>query len=204
MSTYKPSTALKKFNPAFQRKATPTNSIYSSRGLYDTSRYDHDHIPESDQIEEVQDSIALMAIDSSGNEPDSIIDDALAELSGVKVPDDKEDQDLFDKYVHAIQSMPDRPDSTFSGTCVVCGGSHNFDNCAVLRNKDFLRGHYIRFCTMLRKNAAVLRNVESNTGHSVNMIDARENLFRAATKDDYDADADEEHVNVQDFVRGGR
>ena len=70
-------------------------------------------------------------------------------LKDIDVPNSPEDQDLYRVYVNAVQSLPSQPDTAFS--------SHNFDICDVLNDKQFLHGHYIHFCRMVRKNASALR-----------------------------------------------
>ena len=52
-----------------------------------------------------------------------------------------------------------RTNQPLDGTPVsVSGMTNSTRSCGVLQDKEFLRGHYIRFCQMLRKNASVLRN----------------------------------------------
>jgi hypothetical protein len=36
----------------------------------------------------------------------------------------------------------------------VCGETHRFDACPVLKNTDFLRSHYIRYCQHLKRDAS--------------------------------------------------
>jgi hypothetical protein len=37
--------------------------------------------------------------------------------------------------------------------CIICGENHKFDNCAILKNTEFLKLHYISFCQQLHHEA---------------------------------------------------
>jgi hypothetical protein len=54
-------------------------------------------------------------------------------------------------YFHAINRLARDTDSMKDRTCLVCSGGHPFDDCPVLRNNDFLKDHYIRFSSFLKK-----------------------------------------------------
>ena len=131
----RPSTYTGRYQPASKPKSAPIRAIMAY-GTYPPSDYApvnvKEDIPGEDNMETLY---------SSGLGEFSEMSDALKDI---EVPDSLEDQDLYRIYVNAVRSLPSQPDAAFSGTCIVCGGSHNFDNCDVLNDKQFLCGHYIR------------------------------------------------------------
>jgi hypothetical protein len=54
-------------------------------------------------------------------------------------------------YFHAINRLAKDTDSIKDRPCLVCSGAHLFDDCPVLKNNDFLKDHYIRFSSFLKK-----------------------------------------------------
>ena len=184
----RPSTYTGRYQPASKPKSAPIRAILPAYGTYPPSDYAplnalsaREDIPKEDNVESPYDS---------GLREFSEMSDALKDID---VPNSPEDQDLYRIYVNAVRSLPSQPDAAFSGTCIVCGGSHNFDNCDVLNDKQFLRGHYIRFCQMVRKNASALRNDPSMGSPS-----ARVNALHTSRADDYDADTDDPDVQPRE------
>ena len=53
--------------------------------------------------------------------------------------------------VNHVQAQP--VDTNAPMQCIICGENHKFDNCSVLKNTDFLKLHYIRFCQQLHHEA---------------------------------------------------
>ena len=49
----------------------------------------------------------------------------------------------FELVVNGIRTGKDDPNS--ERTCIVCSGKHSFNECAVLKDHEFLNGHYIRY-----------------------------------------------------------
>jgi hypothetical protein len=54
------------------------------------------------------------------------------------------------------------------------GPPHRFDECKILANTEFLRGHYIRFCQQMKREAASRASAFNNNGGSSNNTNSQE------------------------------
>ena len=74
-------------------------------------------------------------------------------LDKIEVQDQEQEATKIN-YIAAVRALKTQPQAAFNGTCLVCRESHNFDNCSVLKNTEFLRNHCIATCRALRKHNA--------------------------------------------------
>ena len=86
--------------------------------------------------------------------PDDSLMEIVKEVYDLEVPNDSESLRLHAIYVATINAVQASNDHNATTSCIVCGGTHRFDSCDVLKNTDFLRGHYIRYCQQLRRDTA--------------------------------------------------
>lgn len=77
-------------------------------------------------------------------------------IYSIEVPHDSESIQIFHHYAAAVNKITSDPSAATTQTCICCGEQHTFDNCDILQNVDFLRGHYVRFCQQLKRDAAAL------------------------------------------------
>ena len=101
----------------------------------------------------------------------------------LEVPNDLESLRLHAIYVAAINAVQASNDRNAPAICIVCGGIHRFDNCDVLKNTDFLRGHYIRYCQQLRRDTASRAAAFPNTSGDVPLTRAPVHTLEAAPVD---------------------
>jgi hypothetical protein len=76
------------------------------------------------------------------------------ELHDMDVPADAHDQythATFQAMVNHVQTQPLDTNATMQ--CIICGENHQFNNCAILQNTEFLKSHYIHFCSQLHHEA---------------------------------------------------
>ena len=107
-------------------------------------------------------------------------------LEGVhdlEVPNDLESLRLHAIYVAAINAVQASNDHNAPAICIVCGGIHRFDSCDVLKNTDFLRGHYIRYCQQLRRDTASRAAAFPNTSGDVPLTRAPVHTLETAPVD---------------------
>ena len=77
------------------------------------------------------------------------------------------------------------------GQTGVCGGTHRFDGCEILKNTEFLRGHYIRYCQQARRDTASRATSFPGTNGEIPTQHARVNAIglvypAPSDHDDYD------------------
>ena len=82
-------------------------------------------------------------------------DDApfLASLHAIQAPSTSSDQALYHQYCATVHRIHTDPGQATNSSCIVCGETHRFDACPILKNTDFLRSHYIRYCQHLKRDA---------------------------------------------------
>ena len=76
--------------------------------------------------------------------------DTVQELLTLDVPDDPESTRVHSLYARALYAIQASTNHNAPANCIVCGGIHRFDGCDVLKNTEFLRGHYIQYCQQVR------------------------------------------------------
>lgn len=69
---------------------------------------------------------------------------------GFLIPPDDADLSVDQKYRAAVYALNQRP-ASLSSPCLVCGEGHRFDDCPVLKNIEYLKDHYIKFCSFLKR-----------------------------------------------------
>jgi len=136
-------------------------------------------------------------VDTFTNMDDSW-DNVLAELPNIQVPDDHYSRQLHALYVGAISTSPSTQDNQHPSNCIVCNGPHRFDTCPVLADAEFLRGHYIRYCQHLRRDAASRSAAFSGTAGSVPGVAPSRVTRPVSLLDIYDAAAPLADVPVDD------
>ena len=112
------------------------------------------------------------------------------ELSKMDIPDDDDARICQAGLTYMVNRVQADPTATNKPmTCIVCGGTHTFDDCEVLNNHEFLKSHYIRFTQAVRRDINAREAARSNPREqtaSVNFLDG--------TTQDNDSDSeDEEH-----------
>ena len=124
-----------------------------------------------------------------------------AEATKLSIPDDKQAKNVYEIYKVGIRSVMRDPSKAFAGPCVVCTGPHGFADCKVLQDTDFLRKHYIRYCTALQREQRA-RAAAFPQATRVNFV----NASRSHRQNEYDADtdADDRRAPQKDFLRGPR
>lgn len=81
------------------------------------------------------------------------------------------------KYFAAINAIAKDHLKANATTCIICGGTHTFDGCPVLADSEFLRDHYIKFTTWLKRDILARKK----KGHGV--LPILEELLKESTKD---------------------
>jgi hypothetical protein len=110
----------------------------------------------------------------------------IQELMSIEVPEDKAND--YTQYCVAVNQISQSPDK-FSGDCMICRSQHSFDNCPVLKDSEFLRSHYIKFCQLMRRNlSAINRQRESRSSANVNFVGQTRTVYRQ--EDGYASDAE--------------
>ena len=131
----------------------------------------------------------------AGSLPDPF-EEILDDLNNIQYP--KGEKINYLAYCNAVQTIKnDR--RKFNGTCIVCDEEHTFADCPTLKDIEFLRGHYIKFCQLVRKDDGDFTRAK---GRNVNFVSAR----RSPARDGYSTDHEEEPVNFKpaDFQRASR
>ena len=119
----------------------------------------------------------------------------------IRVPDNIRAKNLHSLYTRAIHAISKSPGDAFSGKCVVCQGTHRFVDCTILQNTDFLKEHYIRYCSFLNRELRAREQALGSTNHQLNFVSAASQ----PRKNDYDGDTDDDQRSYpQDFSRGRR
>ena len=78
---------------------------------------------------------------------------ACDELDALTPPSDPEASKAYTKYAVSINKIATDRNLAYSQPCLICKTqSHDFANCPVLQNIDFLKQHYINFMQMLKKH----------------------------------------------------
>ena len=109
-----------------------------------------------------------------------------SDLRDLDVPNDANDyftHSTFTAMVNHVQAQLLNMNAPMQ--CIVCGANHKFDNCAVLKNTEFLKSHYICFCQQLHCDAQEWATSFQGSASllpdpspgSVNFIDAQDNTL---------------------------
>jgi hypothetical protein len=75
-------------------------------------------------------------------------------LNAINAPATGNDAVTYHRYAAAVHQITQDPSSANAPDCIACGGKHRFDKCSVLNNTDFLRGHYVRLCQLIKRDSA--------------------------------------------------
>ena len=107
------------------------------------------------------------------------------------VPEDDTDMHLHHSFCFAVQTIKDQPERAFTGDCIVCRQQHTFDNCPILKDIEFLKNHYVRFCQLMRKNQASMmsRDDPNRNRTDVNYVDSETNYIRGRSSSLTDEDS---------------
>ena len=104
----------------------------------------------------------LLDLDSDAS--DDPYKQLFVDLHAIDVPDDHTSDDLFTRYTGAVYRLATAsPAATNRTACIVCSGNHQFDNCTVLQDTDFLHPHYIRYCQQLCRDTLACSTVVRST-----------------------------------------
>ena len=103
--------------------------------------------------------------------------DTIQELLTLDVPDDLESLRVHSLYARAIYAIQASTNRDAPATCIVCGGTHRFDGCNVLKNTEFLRSHYMRYCQQVRRDATTRVAAFPGTNGEVPVSHARVNAI---------------------------
>ena len=137
--------------------------------------------------------------------PDYSLETLEHELRAMALAPDPETRKIQALYMASIFKINTGVNPSATQPCIVCDGQHRFDSCEVLKNTDFLRGHYIWYCQQLccetASRASTFGNVSTSVAnpgrqqHPIHFVDGA-----YAPPDDMDPDADD----PQDFQMGRR
>ncbi|MCE2995759.1 MAG: hypothetical protein LW863_09185 [Flammeovirgaceae bacterium] len=64
------------------------------------------------------------------------------------------DLDSYVRYFATINQVASNPRLATASPCIICGDTHTFENRPTLNNHDYLRNHFIKFSTFLRRDLA--------------------------------------------------
>ena len=119
----------------------------------------------------------------------------------LSVPETQQAKNVYEVYKVGIRSVQRDPAKAFAGPCVVCTGPHGFADCKILQDTEFLRSHYIRYCTALQREQRA-RAAAFPQATRVNFV----STSRSHSQNEYDADidADDRRAPQKDFLRGPR
>jgi hypothetical protein len=94
-----------------------------------------------------QDSDVTPGLVNSPSDSDGTADPADRHVMalGLLVPTADADLETDQKYRAAVYAFSQRS-AGITSPCLVCGGNHRFDDCAVLKNIEYLKDHNIKFC----------------------------------------------------------
>lgn len=84
--------------------------------------------------------------------PDATLASTAAELDTYDAPTDPATNELLHDYHVSIHQILQHPVLAVHAPCIVCKQPHRFDECPILNDTLFLRGHFIRFCQLLRRD----------------------------------------------------
>ena len=156
--------------------------------------------------------VQAIAVDDNEDVPnlasvtsDESLESLEQELLQMEMSDEPEVRKIQALYTTSIFKIKTGAIDPSNQTCIVCDGQHRFDGCDVLKNTDFLRGHYIRYCQQLRRDAASraatfpgsVGPIPGGQQRPVNFVDAH---LVDNTHDDTDTDGED----PQDFQTGRR
>jgi len=83
---------------------------------------------------------------------DHELDQACDDIYNVTPPPDPDEAKTFTKYAVTINKIATNQRLAYSQPCLICEGIHDFANCPVLQNHEFLKTHYITFMQMIKKH----------------------------------------------------
>ena len=146
----------------------------------------------------------VRSLDAIDDDPDdATADPALSDdaadvpLHAIAIPDNDFDRELYHIYCASIHQINRQPGIATAPSCIVCGESHRFEDCAILNNVAFLKSHYIRFCSNLKRDeAARLQTHPAQRGVPTRSV-ATELLAPAALHN-----SDDEDYDLVDFQTG--
>ena len=102
----------------------------------------------------------------------------LASLHSIQAPSTSTDQAMYHQYCATIHRLHADPSQATNPSCIVCGETHRFDACPVLKNTDFLRSHYIRYCQHLKRDATARQAVfKTPSDRPVRVVDLSANPY---------------------------
>ena len=132
--------------------------------------------------------------DDHGNDEEEEIvtldnDELIAELNAIKVPKSNQAREVFHIYCASVHRINAQPAMASDPECIVCGGKHRFDKCKILANQDFLCGHYVRYCSQLKKDKLAKEKIKANAANtpkaSVNFVQADEGEDNSSDEEDF-------------------
>jgi hypothetical protein len=124
------------------------------------------------------------------------------DLSAIHVPNNDEGREVFHVYCASVYRINAQPETARDTTCIVCGQSHRFDKCDILANTEFLRGHYIRYCQQLRRNATSRKKEFPGKGDIPNTAATAPVRFLDLEAAGSGSDSDSDDPVTQDFQLG--
>ena len=110
--------------------------------------------------------------------------DTVQELLTLDVPDDPESTRVHSLYARALYAIQASTNHNAPANCIVCGGTHRFDGCDVLKNTEFLRSHYIRYCQQIRRDATIRAAAFHGTNGEIPVSQSRVNAIQIDELDD--------------------
>jgi hypothetical protein len=76
----------------------------------------------------------------------------ILQMESLPLDENAIDPSSYARYFATVNKVAGNPQLARCNPCLVCGELHTFDNCPVLKNNDFLKGHYIKFLSFLKRD----------------------------------------------------
>ena len=84
---------------------------------------------------------------------ESSLADFAESVDQIQIPSNPEACTICHVYAASVNALQAHPEAATQNPCICCSGAHHFDNCPILANNKYLRGHYIFFCQQLHCEA---------------------------------------------------
>ena len=94
-----------------------------------------------------------LSLDASNDTTEDSYADFAGSVDILAVPPDPQSRTIGHLYAAAVHSIQARPVNAVQTPCICCNENHRFDECPILANTEYIRGHYIRFCQYIRREA---------------------------------------------------
>lgn len=157
-------------DPPVAARSPPPKYVYTAKKPYPrttptrVNRIQYDETHPTDAVTVA--SVVPPPLDTPTNTLDSEESPPfLTTLHAIRAPDNSQDQATFHQYCASVHRIHTDPNQASVSSCIVCGDPHRFDACPILKNNDFLRSHYIRYCQHLKRDATARSSAFPSPNH---------------------------------------